>query len=280
MKQPGVTDLPVRTRAALLDALEALEAHLDALIVIGAQALYLHTGDAEVPVPSETKDADLGIDGQRLRDAPLLEQAIESAGFHKEHEHPQPGRWLSPDGIPVDLMVPEAMAGPAAPNRRGARLPPHDSGSMRRANGLEPTIVDNQPAEIRALDPADPRTYTVRVAGASALLVAKLHKIGERNEIARDRLRDKDAHDLYRLLVAIETPDLARDVRVLLEHRLSRSATRQALTYLEDLFAAGPDAIGSQMAGRSEIGIGEPAVVAASVAALAADLLEDLIAHG
>ena len=138
------------------------------------------------------------------------------------------------------------------------------------------SIVDNQPEEIQALDPADPRTYIVRVAGASALLVAKLHKIGERSETARDRLRDKDAHDLYRLLVAIETPDLARDVRVLLEHRLSRSATQQALVYLEDLFAAGPDAIGSQMAGRAEAGIGEPVIVAASVAALATDLLEGL----
>lgn len=48
MNRPGDAELPVRTRAALLDALEALEGQLDTLIVIGAQALYMHAGEADV----------------------------------------------------------------------------------------------------------------------------------------------------------------------------------------------------------------------------------------
>jgi hypothetical protein len=273
MNRTGDSDLRIRTRAALLDALDALEAQLDALVVIGAQALFLHTGDVDVALPAETKDADIGVDGNRLQDDPQIEQAIEAAGFRKDLMRPQPGRWLAPDGIPVDLMIPEAMAGPAAANRRGARIPPHHRGAIRRVEGLEGAVVDNAPMEIRALDPADRRVRRVRVAGPGALLVAKLHKIGERNDDGGSRLVDKDAHDLYRLLVAVDTAELAATVSRLLGDRFSAAATERALAYLEELFAAGPTATGSAMAGRAEEGVGEPAIVAASVSALAADLV-------
>ncbi|MDN5852236.1 MAG: hypothetical protein L0K86_05185 [Actinomycetia bacterium] len=43
-------DLSVRARSVLLDALIALEAHRDSVVVIGAQAIYLHTGGASVAV--------------------------------------------------------------------------------------------------------------------------------------------------------------------------------------------------------------------------------------
>lgn len=108
MKPPGGADLQVRTRAALLDALGALEDQLDALVVIGAQALYLHAGEAEVAIPPETKDADVGVDRRRLQDDPTVERALEKAGFRKNLERPQPGAWINRDGIPVDLMIPEA----------------------------------------------------------------------------------------------------------------------------------------------------------------------------
>jgi hypothetical protein len=38
----------VSARRALLDALDALGPHRDAVILVGAQAIYLHTGSAEV----------------------------------------------------------------------------------------------------------------------------------------------------------------------------------------------------------------------------------------
>lgn len=47
MKPTGDDDL-LAIRCALLDALDALRAHRDSVIMIGAQAIYLHTGAAVV----------------------------------------------------------------------------------------------------------------------------------------------------------------------------------------------------------------------------------------
>ena len=42
----GPDPLYVRARNALLDAADALVEQLDAVVLVGAQAIYLHTGDA------------------------------------------------------------------------------------------------------------------------------------------------------------------------------------------------------------------------------------------
>jgi hypothetical protein len=57
---------------------------------------------------------------------------------------------------------------------------------------------------------------------------------------------------------------------------LAGEPTLAALVTLERLFADGAHALGSLMAGRAEAGLGTPEVVAASVSALAADLLNGL----
>jgi len=195
------------------------------------------------------------------------------AGFILNPTSDQPGAWLSPRGVPVDLMVPEALAG--SRSRRGARIPPHSPRAARRAVGLEAVVVDHAPMTIHALAGDDTRTFTADVAGPGALLIAKVHKIAERRT-APDRLLDKDAHDIYRLLVAVPTPELAAAITRLMNDPLSSPVTTQAMTDLHDMFAAGPHALGSTMAGRAEHGIGEPATVSASTAILAADLLAHL----
>lgn len=195
---------------------------------------------------------------------------MNSAGFYREG---QPGNWKDRRGIPVDLMVPEALAGEAAEGRRGIRLNPFSSESARRAVGLEAAVVDRSLMPISALAPGDDRVITASVAGPAALLIAKLHKLGERQGGRPDRLLDKDAHDAYRLLVAIPTADLANTMRQLREDSLAGPVTEQALRYLRGLFAAGPDAMGSAMAGRAEEGVGDPATVAAAASFLATDLL-------
>jgi len=48
MSQSGGADLLVRARTGLLDALDALAEQHEAIVVIGAQAIYLHTGGAAV----------------------------------------------------------------------------------------------------------------------------------------------------------------------------------------------------------------------------------------
>lgn len=272
MNLPGASDLLVQARSALLDALEALREHRDAIVLIGAQAIYLHTGRADVALAEATKDSDLALDTRRLADDPRIEQAMSAAGFSQAVSRTQPGSWLNPAGIPVDLMVPEALAGAAASQRRGARIPPHAKTATRRAVGLEAAVVDHAPMRVTALTEGDERSCTVEVAGPAALLVAKLHKLGERRDNPR-RLEDKDAHDVYRLFVAVPTDALAATMTRLLADPLAGPVTEQAMAYLREMFAAGPEALGSAMAGRAEVGVGEPDTVAASVAVLAEDLL-------
>ncbi len=126
---------------------------------------------------------------------------------------------------------------------------------------------------IAALDPSDSRRIEINVATPAALLVAKLHKLGER-QATPGRLVDKDAHDVYRLLVAMNTDDLAASMRTLVVDEFCGAVSTQALVYLRQMFASGPAALGAMMAGRAEQLVGDPATVSASVAVLAADLLE------
>jgi hypothetical protein len=198
---PGVPDpLYVRARAALLDAVEALSLHRNALVLVGAQAVYLHTGNADLAVAEYTTDADFTVSPADLADAPLLTDLLGARGF-TPRQHP--GGWLSPDGIYIDIMVPEALAGPGG---RGARLGPHGTRAARRAKGLEGALVDRERRGIGALEPDDPRVVELWIAGPGALLVAKVHKIAER-VAAQDRIRDKDALDVLRL------PARGRDAR-------------------------------------------------------------------
>lgn len=268
---PGADNLIVEARAALLDAIAALEAHKASVILIGAQAIYLRTGNATFALAEATKDSDLAIDTRKLGEDPLLEEAMTSAGFILNPVSQQPGAWMSPNGIPVDLMVPEHLAGSGS--RRGVRIPPHDKRSARRAAGLEAAIIDRSPMTVDSLD-GDGRSAVINVAGSAALLVAKLHKLGERVDTP-DRLNDKDAHDIYRLLVATETLHLAETMQRLHDDEISQGATTQARGYLEQLFASA-DALGARMAGRAEEGVGQPETVSASVSFLAQDLLSAL----
>ena len=113
------------------------------------------------------------------------------------------------------------------------------------------------------------------MAGPTALLIAKLHKIHDRVD-APSRLDNKDAHDIYRLLRAVDTDVLVEVSGRLLDEEVSAEVTRDALGYLGELFAEGPDARGSVMAGAAEELVGDPIAVAESVALLAQDLLAAL----
>ena len=276
MSPSGEGELLVRARSVLLDALEALAKHRDSLVIVGAQAIYLHTGRVNLPLAEATKDSDVAIDPRELDDDPLLETAMQAAGFHRDPTKSQPGSWLSADGVPVDLMVPEALAG--AGNHRGARIPPHGKNVARNTRGLEAALVDHQHAEIRALDPSDARVVTAKVAGPAALLVSKLHKLGERTN-QPGRLVDKDAHDIYRLLVATETPALAGRLEELSEDEIAGPVTVSAIVYLRELFAT-PTALGALMAGRAEQTAGDPEAATVAAVLLSNGLLAALDGSG
>jgi hypothetical protein len=268
----GVDDVYRRSRRALLDALEALVDHRDGVTLIGAHAVYIYTGEDDVPIVTRTKDSDLALDPELLREDPLLEEAMEEAGFHRNLDTGQPGEWLSTDGIPVDLLVPTSMV--PSKGRRSVQIPPHSPYAARKVGGLEAAVVDNRTIWIEALDPGDPRRIQAKVAGPAALCVTKAHQLGERQASPR-RLVDKDAHDLYRLLAATETAEVAAGFQVLLGDPRSHTVAEQALTYLADLFNS-PESLGSVMAGRAEGDLDRSDIVAASVSALVGDLLTEV----
>jgi hypothetical protein len=90
----------------------------------------------------------------------------------------------------------------------------------------------------------------VNVAGPTALLVAKLHKLGERTAQAKarpDRVIAKDAGDCYRLMLHLGADAAIDRIESLLAHPTAGPATRTALGYLQTLFRA-PAATGVQLA--------------------------------
>lgn len=197
----------VAARRALLDALEALEGHRDNLILVGAQAVYHHTGEADLNVPLLTTDADIAIDAADLADAPEIGSVLRRAGFTPG---PNPGHWVNAGEVAVDLMVVPHQAGIARVSARAARLAPHEKLTARIARGLEPALIDHDVVNISALD-ADVRSFALRVAGPAALLTAKAIKISERFDQADsqpDRVKEKDALDAFRILQAVSTESL------------------------------------------------------------------------
>ena len=206
----------------LLDALAALERHLDALVLVGAQAIYLQAGEADldVSVAPFTMDADLSIDPQVLSDDPRIVEAMAQAGFTlktKSDGGVEPGTWLASTTVddlvvtvPVDLLVPETLA--SSHGKRDARLPEHGKNATRWTPGLKASVVDNARVTIASLETGgDSRTCAIRVAGPAALLIAKAHKIAERiNDEERGRphrVKPKDAGDIVRLMRSPTPPD-------------------------------------------------------------------------
>ncbi|WP_051703869.1 hypothetical protein [Glycomyces sp. NRRL B-16210] len=255
-------------RRALLNALEALEAQLDALVLVGAQAVYLLTGSAGSAIAPTTTDADLAIDATLLSDDPRIGEALVDAGFELLVI---PGTWSWTDGVRVDLMVAaEQMSNTGG--RRGARLGVHGNKAARKTAGLEPALIDNDPVEIRSFEPeADPRVFTIRAAGPTALLIAKLTKIRERAATA-DRLQPKDGLDVFRLLQTSEPEMLADMLRKLVDHVLTAGVTRAAVEFLR----TDPEEVLIRLAIAATAGVEDPEIVAESMRALVEDLLESL----
>jgi len=232
-------------RRVLLDALFALSPHGKAVILVGAQAVYLRTGDANFAIAPYTTDGDLVINPSLLGDEPLLSQAMLDANFtlmRRSQGHEEPGIWVEPadvDGaielIPVDLIVPHAVTPPRG--RRGARLGTHGNSAARSAIGLEAALIDHSPMVVSALDPDDARSIRVEVAGTSALLVAKAHKIRDRVASGRkDRVDDKDSFDVVRIMQTTDPGEIGGTLSGLMIDPMAGDVTRTAIDYLTQIF--------------------------------------------
>ena len=268
---PGITPLYAATRSALLDALDALVGQHRALILVGAQAIFLHAGEVDEAIATETKDADLAVDPRELSTDPRLEQALMAAHFHLDLTNPQPGSWINATGYPVDLLLPEAVSGRAGKGRSG-RIPPHDNMSARRVRGIEGALVDHAPMIVTGLEAGDERQHEILVAGPSALLVAKLHKIAERVEQPR-RQRPRDAHDVFRLLREVEVEVFADGFAAMRPSDVSHHVALEGIGHLRALFGE-PTRHGAQQAAQAVTGLVEdPEAVALQCAVLAAQVL-------
>ncbi|HEX2144505.1 MAG TPA: hypothetical protein VHG10_08355 [Glycomyces sp.] len=144
---------------------------------------------------------------------------------------------------------------------------------MRGSGGerLEPAIIDNSPTIISALD-ADERRFAIRVAGPTALLVAKLIKIGERLD-APTRLAAKDGLDVLRILQTTEPEMLASTLRRLDADPLSTEVTGTALQLFQSEGTSPHGALATLSA--QAVGVlADPGTTAASLSFLVEDLLD------
>ncbi|MFI9527372.1 hypothetical protein [Micromonospora rosaria] len=243
MARPVTDPLYIAARRVLLDALAALAEHRQAVILAGAQAIYVRTGDADLDasVAPYTTDADLTLDPRVLGPDPRIEEAMTAAGFQLISE---PGIWTAAtkvDGnhvvVPVDLLVPATMVA----GNRAAKLPDHGNRAARRTPGLEAAVADHSDVLISSLEPQiDARQLLVPVAGTAALLVAKAHKLHDRIQSRRpdrpDRLKPKDAGDVLRLMQAEPPEQVGRRLRELAEDDIAGANVRDGVQRLQDLF--------------------------------------------
>jgi hypothetical protein len=101
--------------------------------------------------------------------------------------------------------------------------------------------------------------------------LADEHKVAERVG-ARDRVRDKDALDILRILRAIPSEQLAERLDRLASSNLASPVTAEAITVLPTLFGT-TTTEGVRMAVRAAGTSEDPATIASSLVALTADLL-------
>ena len=262
----------INAREALLDVVEALARHNDAIILVGAQAVYVHTEseDANFALSPFTYDADIALDPELLGSSPTIIDAMSSAGFRLED---QPGLYKRGMWSQVDLLVPETVGGPG---RRAARLGVHGNNAAMKVRGLEGALVSHTQITISSLIPDADRSCILKVAGPAALLVSKVHKIAERLSVVDQRRREplpKDAFDIYRLLRAIDSADMATELGLLRSHEISSSVTSEALSMFQDLFST-PSAIGTELVVQYVYALEDSDFIAGSSVALSQDLLE------
>ena len=258
----------VAARRTLLDALDALAPHRTSLILIGAQAVYMHAAPISSTLPPMTTDADLALDADLLADDPEIAGALTDAGFQVG----QPGHWENAQGIAVDLMVAHHQ-GNRPFGSRAADLAPHAKKVARIATGLAAALTDNAVREVAALDPGDKRVHQIRVAGPAALLVAKSIKIDDRLSDAQrgnpNRVVDKDALDVLRLLRDVEMATLIDGLNSHPEGSPAYEEVQRAVLILASNAARATDPI-PQLAASAA---GDDPTVSASLAALVAELL-------
>lgn len=228
----------------LIEGLRVLAPQREAITLIGAQAVYEHTASLASVPPTLTTDGDTSITPQHVVADFDIGQALTNAGFTT---HPdRPGIWsIDVDGerVALDLLVPEALAGPG---RRGARVPGQDRRAIGRAPGLELVVIDRGLRTLTAFDDSGD-SVDVYVAGPAALLCAKAYKIGERlaelGRGGRNRVKEKDAGDAWRLMAVSDPVAVSKTFADSESDLVIGSAVALGRWFLTDLFSSGGDGL-------------------------------------
>ena len=155
----------------------------------------------------------------------------------------------------------------------------HGSRAARQVRGLEGALVSQRTMGIGSLAAGDERSFELQVAGPAALLVAKIHQLADRaGEPSSPRLQNKDAFDVYRLLLAMQASELADETAVLLKDGRSQEVTEEAMGRFGKLF--GTQSTPGTLLVVDHIGtLEDPAFIAASVVALGQEFL-NMVAQG
>ena len=229
----------IDARETLLDAVDALGRHGNAAILVGAQAIYVHTEgeDTSFAISPFTYDADLVLDPEQLAGSPAIVEAMSRAGFHLGD---QPGLYGRKGRSQVDLLVPEAVGGPG---RRAARLGVHGNRAAMKVRGLEGALVSHEGRKITSLVPGADRSCFLKVAGPAALVVSKVYKIGDRSRgsgcpPSRTAPQGRIRHisDYYVLQTQLE---LGSEFLILLSHDISSLVyLPEALSMFQRLFGS------------------------------------------
>lgn len=247
----------VKARDILIEALEALGSHREAIILVGAQAIYMQVGEGNFGVPPYTTDADLVLNPALVKTDPKLDQVLKAAGFMLDRSEANAvGSWMK-DDVAVDLMVPASIGGSG---RRSARIDGQARNIIRKTHGLEACLIDNDLMEVISFSDENQPTTSIKVAGPAGLMVAKLLKIEERTSQESsgqsNRVNNKDSLDIFRLL-HYEPTDLKNRLNKVINEPLSAQAAKQALDYFEKAFGH-PDSIGCIMAADAARGYADP----------------------
>jgi hypothetical protein len=247
-------------RDFLLDALVVLKPHREALIVVGAQAVYEHTRQVSGLEQPSTNDGDLAVDPDLVTPSEPICQAMLDAGFFPA----RPERWgiysrrpTPPNGKPLpptlDLIAPQSVSG-SSRSHRGARIAGQDKRAVSKADGLEMALVDYEWRRIGPIATSSNRLeIEAKVAGPAALLCAKAWKLYERVRDAETgkpwRLREKDAGDIWRLMYVSNPAEVREVFDRHQQHPLLGAAIQSGKVYLGDLF--GPTGQGRLLAAKN-----------------------------
>jgi hypothetical protein len=228
------------SRRAIIDVVgSVLAPQRDALTIVGAHAVILRTQDLNIFV-SPTGDGDLGVTPSLVLGEPPLDVLMSAAGFEPRTDS-RPGLWgrgrIEADNGKVtwneqiDLITGEGLSGNTRAGKRSvSALSAHGRG-VGSTPGIELTAFDR--SEMLVADFVDPAvTVEVNVAGYAALICAKSFKLGERLDAGGQRLRDKDAGDLWRLLRCADRDNVVDVFGEYADHDAIGSSVRRGRTHV------------------------------------------------